>query len=125
LRTVEHKRAILGFSVERDATGVWTVRSVDDGSSSAAAGLRPGDSIVSWNDGELPRSLARWVRERQPGETVRVRVRHEDRERTFEFKLGEEKEMLYQVVEDFIAGDKARRIREGLLRGTTQPAVTQ
>jgi len=123
LRTVEHKRAVLGFSVERDPTGVWTVRSVDDGSPAAAAGLRSGDAIVGWNDGEVPRFLARWARERQPGETVKVRVRREDKERTLEFKLGEEKEVLYQVAEDSKAGEKARRIREGLLHGTTQPAT--
>jgi predicted metalloprotease with PDZ domain len=123
LRTVEHKRAVLGFSVERDPTGQWTVRSVDDGTSAAGAGLRPGDVVVGWNDGEVPRFLARWARERQPGETVKVRVRREDKERAFEFKLGEEKEVLYQVAEDSKAGEKARRIREGLLHGTTQPAT--
>jgi hypothetical protein len=63
------------------------------------------------------------VRERQPGETVKVRIRGEDRERTLEFRLGEEKELLYQVGEDAHAGAKARRIREGLLHGVTQATV--
>jgi S1-C subfamily serine protease len=120
LKIVEHKRAVLGFSVERDSTGTWTVRGVDDGSPAAEAGLRAGDVILSWNDGEVPRSLGRWARERQPGETVKVRVRRDEKERNFEFKLGEEKEVGYQVAEDSRAGEKARRIREGLLHGTTQ-----
>ncbi len=120
LRTIEHKRALLGFSAERDSGGTVTVRGVDDGSSADGAGLRPGDVILNWNDGDVPRSLARWVRERQPGETVKARLRRDDKERTLEFKLGEEKELLYQVAEDPHASEKARQIREGLLHGVTQ-----
>jgi predicted metalloprotease with PDZ domain len=119
LRTIEHKRAVLGFSAERESGGTATVRGVDDGNSAAEAGLRPGDVIVNWNDGDVPRNLGRWVRERQPGETVKVRIRRDEKDRMLEFKLGEEKELLYQVAEDSKAGEKARRIREGLLRGTT------
>ncbi len=120
LRTIEHKRALLGFSAERESGGTVTVRGVDDGSSADGAGLRTGDVILSWNDGDVPRSLARWVRERQPGETVKARIRRDDKERTLEFKLGEEKELLYLVAEDPHAGEKARQIREGLLHGVTQ-----
>jgi predicted metalloprotease with PDZ domain len=125
LKIVEHKRAVLGFSAERDSTGTWTVRSVDDGSPAAEAGLRAGDVILSWNDGEVPRSLGRWARERQPGESVKVRLRRDEKERNFELKLGEEKEVGYQVGEDAHAGEKARRIREGLLHGTTQASNAQ
>jgi predicted metalloprotease with PDZ domain len=120
LRTTEHKRAVLGFSAERESGGTVTVRSVDDGSTAAGAGLRPGDIIVTWNDGDVPRSLGRWVLDWQPGETVKVRIRRDEKERALEFKLGEEKELLYQIVEDSHAGEKARRIREGLLHGVTQ-----
>ena len=123
LRTIEHKRAVLGFSAERESGGTVTVRGVDDGSTADGAGLRPGDVIVNWNDGEVPRSLGRWVRERQPGEIVKVRIRREEKERTLEFKLGEDKELLYQIAEDSHASEKARNIREGLLHGVTQ-AVT-
>jgi predicted metalloprotease with PDZ domain len=120
LRTVEHKRAVLGFSSERESGGAVTVRVVDGGSSAEDAGLQSGDVIVNWNGGDVPRSLGRWVRDRQAGETLKVRIRREEKERTIEFKLREEKELLYQVTEDVHAGEKARRIREGLLRGTTQ-----
>jgi predicted metalloprotease with PDZ domain len=123
VRTIEHKRAVLGFSAERESSGMVTVGAVDEGSAAAVAGLRTGDVLVNWNDGEVPRSLGRWVGERQPGETVKVRIRREGRERTLEFRLGGEKELLYQVAEDVHAGEKSRRIREGLLHGVTQ-AVT-
>jgi len=125
LRTIEHKRALLGFSAERDSGGTVTVRGVDDGSSADGAGLRPGDVILNWNDGDVPRSLARWVRERQPGEPMKARIRRDEKERSLEFKLGEEKELLYQVAEDPQASDKARHIREGLLHGVTQTVAPQ
>ena len=122
LRTAEHKRAVLGFSAERDSSGTITVRAVDSGSPAAEAGLDTGDVILNWNGGDIPRALGRWVRERQPGETVRVRIRREEKEQTLQFKLGEEKDVLYQVAEDSHASEKARRIRDGLLHGVTQAA---
>src|SRR5271170_3807277 len=125
LRTTEQKRAVLGFSASRESGGTATVRSVDDSSPAAEAGLRTGDVILSWNDADVPRSLERWGRERQPGEVVRVRTRRDEKERTLEFKLGEEKAVVYQVVEDSHASEKARRIREGLLHGVTDSAAKQ
>jgi predicted metalloprotease with PDZ domain len=123
LRTVEHKRAVLGFSAERDSSGTLIVRGVDDRTPAAGAGLKPGDVLVNWDDGDVPRSLGRWVRERQSGETVKVRIRREEKEHTLEFKLGEEKELLYQVAEDSHSVERARHIREGLLHGVTQAAT--
>jgi len=123
LRTIEHKRSLLGFSAERESGGTVTVRSVDSDSPAAAAGLRTGDVIVNWNGEDVPRSLGRWVRDRQPGEAVKARIHRDDKEQTLEFKLSEEKESLYQVVEDSRASEKARRIREGLLHGVTQEAT--
>ena len=121
LRTVEQKRAVLGFTPDRESGGTVTVRAVDDASPAAEAGLRSGDVILNWNGADVPRSLGRWVRERQPGEIVKVRIRRDEKEQTLQFKLGEEKEVLYQVSEDSHAGEKAKRIREGLIHGITQP----
>lgn len=123
MRTAEHKRATLGFVVERDPTGTLVIRSVDDGSGAAQAGLRAGDVLLNWNGGDVPRFLGRWVRDRQAGETVKVRVRRDEKELTLEFKLGEAWEVAYEISEDAHANEKARRIREGLLHGTNQ-AVT-
>jgi predicted metalloprotease with PDZ domain len=120
LRSVEHRRAVLGFSPEREAGGTTRVRVLEDGSPASEAGLHMGDVIVNWNGGDVPRKLGRWVRERQPGETVKARIRRDEKEQTVEFKLGEQNELLYQITEDSHAEEKARRIREGLLHGVTQ-----
>ena len=123
LRTTERRRATLGFAGEREASGVFMVRAVDADSPAAQAGLRVGDAILTWNGGELPRRPARWVMDQHPGDLLTLRIRREDKELPTEFHLGEIKEMAYEVLEDSRATDKARRIREGLLRGETSPAA--
>jgi predicted metalloprotease with PDZ domain len=119
LRAVEHRRATLGFRAERDSNGLFFVKSVEAEGPAAQAGLHDGDAIINWNGGEVPRRLERWVREQKPGDVLKLRVRREDKEISIEFRLGETKETLYEVSEDAHANEKARHIREGMLRGQT------
>jgi predicted metalloprotease with PDZ domain len=123
LRTVEERRPGLGFFLERDSNGTFIVGAVDSGSPAAQAGLRVGDAIVSWNGGEVPRRLTRWIQEQKAGDILKLRVRLEDKEQAVEFRLGEIKETRYQVLEDAHAGEKARHIREGILRGETSASL--
>ena len=92
----------------------------------AAAGLRDGDVILQWNEGAAPRRIERWLRERKPGERLRLRVRREEtggeaREIALELPLEEQVETEWQVGEARAHTEKAGRIREGLLRGVTRP----
>jgi predicted metalloprotease with PDZ domain len=119
LRSTEHRRAGLGFSVERDSNGGYAVRTVDSEGTAASAGLRAEDVILSWNGGEVPRRVERWAQEQKAGDALKLRVRREEKELSLGFKLGEIKEILYQVTEDAHASEKGRRIREGMLRGET------
>jgi predicted metalloprotease with PDZ domain len=119
LRTVERRLATLGFTAERDANGVLTVKAVDAEGPAAKAGLRVGDVILSWNGGAVPRSLERWVSGQKPGELLKLRIRRDEKQVSLEFRLGEIKETVYVVLEDAHATEKARNIREGLLRGET------
>ena len=123
LRATEHRRAELGFAGEREASGVFIVRAMDADGIAVQAGLQAGDAILTWNGGEVPRRPARWVMEQNPGDLLTLRIRREDKELTVEFPLGEIKETAYEVMEDPHAAEKARRIREGLLRGETSPAA--
>ena len=99
------------------------MRAVDADSSAAQAGLRVGDAVLTWNGGEVPRRPSRWVAEQNPGDLLTLRVRREDKELSVEFRLGEIKEAAYEVLEDSHATDKARHVREGLLRGEPSAAA--
>jgi predicted metalloprotease with PDZ domain len=120
LRAEERKHASLGFSVERE-NGALTVDSVEPESAAEGAGLRRGDVIVTWNGAEPPRGLERWASTHKKGTSVKIGLRREGGPAIVEFALGEVSETFYRTVEDEHAGEKARRIREGILRGTTQP----
>jgi len=123
LRTVEHRKPALGFFLEHEPNGPFVVGAVDSEGAAAQAGLRAGDVIVNWNGAEAPRRVERWLQEQKAGELLKLRVRREDKEMTIEFRLGEIKETFYQVVEDSHAGEKARHIREGMLRGETSAVL--
>ncbi len=123
LRTAQRKRPVLGFFTDREATGEVIVRNLDAESSAAQAGLRSGDVFLSWNGSEPPRNAERWVYSQKAGSVVHVRVRRDDREMPIDFRIDEATETFYQVVEDSHSGAKAKRIREGILRGTTQPVT--
>jgi predicted metalloprotease with PDZ domain len=123
LRTAQHKRPVLGFFTERGASGEVIVRNVEPESNAAQAGLRSGDVVLSWNGSEAPRNPERWVYSQKAGNEVHLRARREEREIAIDFRIGEATETFYQVVEDSHASAKAKRIREGILRGTTQPVT--
>lgn len=123
LRTVERRKAALGFFLEHEPNGPFVVSAVDSEGPAAQAGLRVGDVIVNWNGGEAPRRVERWLQEQRAGESLKLRVRREEKEMTIEFRLGETKEILYQVVEDSHASEKARHIRDGMLRGETSAVL--
>src|SRR5262249_413544 len=123
LRTIERKRPALGFTAERDATGALIVSEVDGESPAAEAGLLAGDIIVGWNGAKPPHNLGGWLYAERKGGELRLNVRGEEKNISAEYRLGEITETLYRVTEDPHASDKARRIRDGLLRGVTQPVT--
>jgi predicted metalloprotease with PDZ domain len=125
LRQMESKRTMLGFAVRRAANGILTIESVSAENAAATAKLKSGDEILSWNGETPPRKPEQWAEQRKAGELLRLRMRREDREQTVEFPLSEVKEIVYQVAESAHAGERAKRVREGLLRGTTSPETAK
>jgi predicted metalloprotease with PDZ domain len=121
LRTEERKRPALGFSARRDESGSLVVRGVD---AAEQAGLRVDDVITSWNGAEPPRSPERWVYGQKKGSLLRLGVRRDENNISVDLRVGETVEIAYRVTDVERAGEKAKHIREGLLRGVTQPVTT-
>ncbi len=123
LKTQEHRRTTLGFVAGRDGTGLLVVRSVDPDSNAAQAGLRVNDVILNWNRSEPPTDPEHWAYSQKKGDVVRLNIRRDEKSSILEVRLGEATETSYRLVEDAQASQKARHIREGLLKGVTQPVT--
>jgi predicted metalloprotease with PDZ domain len=115
-------RAELGFSVERDANGKSVVRSVVPGSSAERAGLLAGDEVSNFNEENVPRRAEHWLRNKNPGDTLKLRVLRHEKQLDIAFALGGKSESIFTIAEDLQASPKARAIREGLLHGTPAAA---
>jgi predicted metalloprotease with PDZ domain len=123
LRTTSRKRSVFGFYAERQPSGELTVQEVDPESAAAQAGLQASDAILNWNGSDPPRNPERWLASQKPGTKLRLGVQREDKQLSLEFPIGEAIEVFYLVADDSHASEKARRIRDGLLRGITQPVT--
>lgn len=120
LNEAQVNRATLGFEADRGTGGALVAQSVDPSSTAWNAGLRPGDTIASWNGGNPPRYAAYWVARRKSGETLRLGILRNGQQMEIQFALGESLETHWTVTEDPHPNEKARRIREGILKGETQ-----
>jgi predicted metalloprotease with PDZ domain len=125
LQQREIARPTLGFSLQRDPNGPLTVASVEPGSNAEKSGLQVGDEVVRWNSGDVPRRPERWAMQQKPADELHLRVRRADKEQPVDLRLGELRETFYQVAEASSPTNRARRIRDGLLRGTTDPITAQ
>src|SRR3954471_22295967 len=115
----------LGIASLQDSTGLHVTDVIPE-SSAAAAGVQPGDELVSvggfdakdpnWTDSFRSRYA------RQPeGTALPVIVRRNGAEQTLSARLHFVTRVESKLVEDQRASAKARRVRDGILRGTTQP----
>jgi predicted metalloprotease with PDZ domain len=125
LRAHESVRATLGFLAQREPGAPWTVAAVDADGAAAKSGLQIGDEILRWNKGEVPRRPDRWAAQQKPSDMLRMRIRRAEKEENVEVHLGEVHEKFFQVAEVSAADDRARRLREGLLHGTTDPITAR
>ncbi|HWY07310.1 MAG TPA: hypothetical protein VNY24_10645 [Candidatus Acidoferrales bacterium] len=125
LRTHETVRATLGFLPQREPGAPWTVAAVDADGPAAKSGLQVGDELLRWNNSDIPRRPERWAAQQKSGDILRLRVRRAEKEEYVEIHLGELHEKFFQVTEISNADDRARRLRNGLLRGTTEPITAR
>jgi predicted metalloprotease with PDZ domain len=125
LRETESVRATLGFTLQREPSGPWSVASIEPGTSAEKSGLKVGDEILRWNNADTPRRPERWAGQQKPGDELRLRVRRDEKEETLNLHLGELREKLYEVAESSSITDRAKRIRDGILHGTTDPITAR
>lgn len=115
-------RAELGFSMERDANGKSVVRSVVPGSPAERSGLLADDEVSSFNGENVPRRAERWLRNKNPGDPLKLRVLRSEKPLELAFALGGKSQSIFAIAEDPQAPPKARAIREGWLLGTVAAA---
>ncbi len=123
LQQREIVRAELGFSMERDAGGKSFVRSVVPGSQAERAGLLAGDEISSFNGESVPRRSEYWLRNKKPGDPLKLSLLRNEKPLDIAFALGGKSQSIFAVAEDPQASPKARAIREGWLHGKPLAAV--
>jgi predicted metalloprotease with PDZ domain len=112
----------LGIATVSDS-GAETVASVAPGSSAEAAGILPGDELVSIGPIKVDRGFGvafRTLFRRRIGETAPVVVRRGGKELTLSLMVQEATRVEERLDFDRRASFKALRIRAGLLRGTTE-----
>ncbi|MFY9529864.1 MAG: PDZ domain-containing protein [Candidatus Acidiferrales bacterium] len=120
LKTERTRNSDLGFWPGRGPESSQAVISVESGSGAEEGGVRQGDVLLSLNGDAFPQNSGAWLREHSPGETVRLRVRRRNgAEQELTFALGLREDRNYRIEELAHPSDRQRRIREGILRGTT------
>ncbi len=98
------------------------VSSVVSGSPAERAGLLAGDEVVNFNGENVPRRAERWLRNKNPGDTLKLRLLRNEKPLDIALALGGKAESIFAIAEDPQASAKARAIRDGMLHGMTGAA---
>jgi len=118
LKSEARRSADPGFYATRSAEGP-VVAGVTPGSAAQTAGLRADDLLLELNGMPISGRIAAWMRERTPGETIKVKIRRGGEERELAFAMGSREENRCSIVEVAHPTEKQLRARKGLLNGTT------
>ena len=95
------------------------VSQVTPESAADAAGLRPGDVLLTLNGQPMPRYLPGWLRDQKPGESLTLHVQRENNYLDLTFTLAAIDLNKFSLVEIPGATEKQKRIRDGWLKGKT------
>jgi predicted metalloprotease with PDZ domain len=115
----------VGIGTVQDSSGVH-VTEVVPGSAAEAAGVQPGDLLlavggISATDPSWSLKFRTKYARSPEGSPLPILVRRDGREQTLEARLRFASRVESRLIEDSRASAKARRVREGILRGTTRP----
>ncbi len=120
LSTTDVRRADAGFETSTNFEGTEViVASVAAGGPAQLAGIRAGDKLISVGGEAVSQGVEGLLALHQPGDTVRIRFSREGQQREVSVKLIARTEKTYRIEEGRGATEKQRRIREGMLKGTT------
>src|SRR3954471_10252947 len=115
----------LGIATLQDSSGLHVTDVIPE-SSAAAAGVQPGDDLISVGgfdaqDPNWTESFRSKYARQAEGTALPVVIRRNGTPQTLTARLHFVNRVESRLVEDPRASAKARRIRDGILRGTTQP----
>ena len=111
--------ADFGFEVSRARTGPLQVAAVTPGSEAQQAGLQAGDVLVKLDGQPFPRFTQRWLFSHAPGDKVKLQIERNASQREISLTLGQQTIQSYSISEMPAASAKQKRIRDGILSGTT------
>ena len=119
LKTKSRTVPELGFRLARGPGNSYVITTLTPGSSAESAGIHAGDVLLALNGDSIPHNLNDWIQGRAVDQMTRVRVRRDGAERDISFALSGREALSYEIEEDSHATNDQKRIREGILHGTT------
>ncbi|MGH9704835.1 MAG: PDZ domain-containing protein, partial [Candidatus Acidiferrales bacterium] len=119
LKTKSRTVPDLGFQLARGPANSRVITAITPGSSAESAGIHAGDVLLTMNGEPVPHNLNEWLQSHSVDQLIRVRVRRDGAEREISFALSGRESVSYEIDEDSHATSEQKRIREGILRGTT------
>jgi len=118
LKIEKQDSADYGFWPSLTLNGM-VVAAIESGSAAEAAGVKEGDVLVELNGEPFPRRFTTWLGGQSPGQNVNLRARREGEEKVFTFALGARSDQRCFITEVPRPTERQRRVRDGLLHGTT------
>jgi predicted metalloprotease with PDZ domain len=109
----------LGFWPGEESSKGIAVSDLEAGSAAEAAGLRTGDIIIPGRDKSAHHDFSEFLRTRAAGDPLTLHIRRAGQEMEISFLVGSREDQHYSIEEISHSSEKQRRIREGILHGTT------
>lgn len=119
LKVEKTTTADLGFWPGAGSSKGVEVSGLEPGSGAEAAGLRNGDVILLPRGKSAPQDFGGFLRARSAGDPLTLRIRRVGQEMEISFLVGSREDRQYSVAEIEHPSERQRRIRDGILRGTT------
>jgi len=114
----------LGISTGQDSSGAIVIRAIEPGSAAAEAGVRAGDILLDLGDlAVTDPSFAAAYRARfgkNEGDSLPIKVQRNGQTLTLQSTVRLVSHVEGRLAADSAANEKAARIREGILKGTTE-----